>query len=120
MADTHEPAEQRWLTQLRKGLLEICTLAVLRQEDGYGYQIVQRLKQVDGLTMNEGTVYPILARLHREGCLETYRQPSDSGPPRKWFRLTPAGAERLRSMSLEWERLHDGFRRLLAETPPTD
>ncbi len=107
--------EQRWLTQLRKGLLEVCTLLVLQQGDGYGYQIVQRLKQVDGLTMNEGTVYPILQRLHREGCLATYRQPSESGPPRKWFQLTPAGRERLRQMIQAWGLLSRGVEQLLAE-----
>ncbi len=115
MADTGPPQEQRWLTQLRKGLLEICTLVVLSQEDGYGYQIVQRLKQVDGLTMNEGTVYPILQRLHREGCLATYRRPSESGPPRKWFQLTEAGRDRLLSMVREWSRLHHGVHQLLNE-----
>ncbi|MBC8328377.1 MAG: PadR family transcriptional regulator [Planctomycetes bacterium] len=115
MTDTHSSDEQRWLTQLRKGLLEVCTLVVLSQEDGYGYQIVQRLKQVDGLTMNEGTVYPILQRLHREGCLATYRQPSESGPPRKWFQLTQAGRERLLSMIREWGRLHRGVQQLLHE-----
>lgn len=115
MSDTGGTDEQRWLTQLRKGLLEICTLVVLSQEDGYGYQIVQRLKQVDGLTMNEGTVYPILARLHREGCLATYRQHSESGPPRKWFQLTQAGRDRLVSMVREWSRLYRGVELLLQE-----
>ena len=115
MTDTASADEHRWLIQLRKGLLEICTLVVLSQEDGYGYQIVQRLKQVDGLTMNEGTVYPILQRLHREGCLKTYRQPSESGPPRKWFQLTTAGRDRLQSMIREWSRLHRGVEQLLEE-----
>ena len=65
--------------------------------------------------MNEGTVYPILARLHREGCLSTYRQQSESGPPRKWFQLTGPGRERLVSMVAEWSRLHRGVEQLLRE-----
>ncbi|MBC8404026.1 MAG: PadR family transcriptional regulator [Planctomycetes bacterium] len=99
---------QRWIIQMRKGLLELCILAVLQREDGYGYLIVQRLKQVPDLTMNEGTVYPILQRLHREGCLSTYRLPSENGPPRRWFRLTDFGRVRLLEMTQRWQRMHQG------------
>ena len=99
---------QRWIIQMRKGLLELCILAVLQREDGYGYLIVQRLKQVPDLTMNEGTVYPILQRLHREGCLSTYRLPSENGPPRRWFRLTDFGRVRLLEVTQRWQRMHQG------------
>ncbi len=99
---------QRWIIQMRKGLLELCILAVLQREDGYGYLIVQRLKQVPDLTMNEGTVYPILQRLHREGCLSTYRMPSENGPPRRWFQLTDSGRDRLEQMKERWQRMHQG------------
>ena len=61
-----------------------------------------------GLTMNEGTVYPILQRLHREGCLSTYRLPSENGPPRRWFRLTDFGRVRLLEMTQRWQRMHQG------------
>ncbi|NQU50868.1 MAG: PadR family transcriptional regulator [Planctomycetes bacterium] len=104
---------QRWIIQMRKGLLELCILAVLQREDGYGYLIVQRLKQVPDLTMNEGTVYPILQRLHREGCLSTYRLPSENGPPRRWFRLTDFGSVRLLEMTQRWQRMHQGVDLLL-------
>ncbi len=104
---------QRWIIQMRKGLLELCILAVLQREDGYGYLIVQRLKQVPDLTMNEGTVYPILQRLHREGCLSTYRLPSENGPPRRWFRLTDFGRVRLLEMTQRWQRMHQGVDLLL-------
>ncbi len=104
---------QRWIIQMRKGLLELCILAVLQREDGYGYSIVQRLKQVPDLTMNEGTVYPILQRLHREGCLSTYRMPSENGPPRRWFQLTDSGRVRLEQMTLRWQRMHQGVDLLL-------
>jgi PadR family transcriptional regulator, regulatory protein PadR len=112
---TKKPTEpgQRWIIQMRKGLLELCILAVLQREDGYGYLIVQRLKQVPDLTMNEGTVYPILQRLHREGCLSTYRLPSENGPPRRWFRLTDFGRVRLLEMTQRWQRMHQGVDLLL-------
>ncbi len=104
---------------MRKGLLELGILAVLQQGDAYGYKIVQELKQVAGLAMNEGTVYPILQRLHREGCLSTTRRPSESGPPRRWFRLTRSGRRRLDRMSQEWERLSCGIASLLHEGLPS-
>lgn len=110
---TPSDPSQRWITQMRKGLLELCILAVLQREDGYGYLIVQRLKQVPDLTMNEGTVYPILQRLHREGCLSTYRMPSENGPPRRWFQLTESGRARLEQMAERWQRMHQGVSLLI-------
>lgn len=110
---TPSDPSQRWIIQMRKGLLELGILAVLQGGDGYGYSIVQRLKQVPDLTMNEGTVYPILQRLHREGCLSTYRMPSENGPPRRWFQLTDVGRERLEQMTLRWQRMHQGVDLLL-------
>lgn len=116
-SDPSEPV-QRWLTQMRKGLLELSILAVLSREDGYGYLIVQRLKQIQELTMNEGSVYPILQRLHREGCLSTYRMPSKTGPPRRWFKLTDIGRERYTALVERWRILGAGVDQLLEHGCP--
>ena len=65
---------QQWITQFRKGLVELCVLAVLRDDEAYGYQIVERLSQVPGLEVTESTVYPVLARLARRVyTIERYR-----------------------------------------------
>src|SRR5689334_16378448 len=71
--------------QLRKGVLEMCVLALLSREDGYAYDIAARLSELIG--MGEGTIYPLMRRLQTDGLVKTYLEESDSGPPRKYYRL---------------------------------
>ena len=94
-----------WISQFRRGLLELCVLNLLHSEEGHGYQIVQRLKQVEGLDVRESTVYPILARLKTEGFVAVHNEPSPGGPPRKVFRLSASGRERMRSLNTYWDLL---------------
>ena len=93
---------ENWVTQLRKGILELCLLNTLCGESRYGYEIVRRLALIDGLVMGEGTVYPILSRLKREGFLTTSLQESDAGPPRQYYELTPQGRARLEALHEDW------------------
>jgi PadR family transcriptional regulator PadR len=95
-----------WITQLRKGLLEYCILSVLRHQEGYGYEVVIRLKSIDELVVTESTVYPILSRLKRDGHLRVRSEPSPSGPPRRYFSLTSLGKQHLQSMDTYWDSLH--------------
>lgn len=103
-----------WTTQLRKGLLELAILNVLG-EPLYGYEIVRRLGDVDGLVITEGTIYPILSRLRTEEYVETYIEESPSGPPRKYYRLTGVGRAELRRMNEHWKRLHEAIGHLRKE-----
>ena len=75
--------------QLKKGVLEMCVLALLARGDGYAYDIAARLAK--GIDMGEGTIYPLMRRLQQDGLVDTYLQESASGPPRKYYRLTAAG-----------------------------
>ena len=87
-----------WSTQLRKGLAELCVLAAVRSlGEAYGYQLVQFLQNHNGLQLTESTVYPLLARLSREGCLSVTSVPSPSGPPRRYYRLHRQRQSRARS-----------------------
>jgi PadR family transcriptional regulator PadR len=86
--------------QLKKGVLELCVLALLSGGDAYGYEIASRL--ADGIEMGEGTVYPLMRRLQAEKLVETYLVESSSGPSRKYYRLTSAGRERLEAQRSEW------------------
>ena len=104
-----------WTTQLRKGLLELAILNSLGSGPLYGYDIVRRLGDVDSLVINEGTVYPILSRLRNEQYVESYIEESSSGPPRKYYRLTPRGREELRRMNTHWTRLHEAIGSLKKE-----
>ena len=100
---------ENWTTQLRKGLLELAILNTLGGEALYGYDIVRRLGEVDGLVISEGTIYPILSRLKNENYVETYIEESPEGPPRKYYRLTGRGRDELRRMNQHWQRVHEAI-----------
>jgi len=99
------PFLANWTTQVRKGVLELCILRVLGEGRLYGYDIVKRLRGVKGLVVREGTVYPILSRLKKEGFLRTQIEESSEGPPRKYYELTESGAQELATMKDSWEEL---------------
>ncbi|PWQ92623.1 PadR family transcriptional regulator [Leucothrix pacifica] len=90
---------QKWLAQLRKGYLELCVLTVLKQkESSYGFEILQTLEQA-GLPINEGTLYPLLNRMFKNGWLTSHWvTPSEGGHPRRHYQLSDDGAELLPSM----------------------
>ena len=104
-----------WITQLRKGLLEYCVLLVLRRGESYWYEIVQALKRIEDLSVSESTVYPILGRLREEGCLKSRDVPSDAGPPRRYFSLTPRGKVRLAEMNAYWPMLTKALEQLKSD-----
>ncbi|QSA97469.1 PadR family transcriptional regulator [Methylococcus sp. EFPC2] len=87
-------------TQLKKGALDMCVLAILAEGDRYAYDIVAQL--AGGLDMSEGTIYPLMRRLQNEAWVTTYLVESDSGPPRKYYRLTEAGNLRYLDMRRQW------------------
>ncbi len=87
--------------QFKKGVLELCVLAILAQQDCYGYEIIQRIS--DQIDISEGSAYPLLRRLTKEGYFTTYLQESSEGPPRKYYRLTDEGRERLHELREEWD-----------------
>ncbi len=98
-----------WVTQLRKGLLEYCLLTVLSRGERYGYELVQALKRIEALAVSESTVYPILNRLREEKCLATRDVASESGPPRRYFRLTATGRLRLAEMSAHLSLINEAI-----------
>lgn len=98
-----------WMTQLRKGLLELAILNAVAPAPLYGYEIVRRLSDVDDLVISEGTVYPILSRLKNSRLLETYIEESQEGPARKYYRLTSRGRDDLYRMNQHWDSLHEAI-----------
>lgn len=102
----------RWISQFRRGFLELCVLNLLHAQEGHGYQIVQRLKEIDGLDIRESTVYPILARMKTDGFVAVRNEPSPGGPPRRVFRLSASGQERLRSLNAYWDLLTEAVHTL--------
>lgn len=90
-------------TQLRKGVIEMCILALIDRQDMYGYEIVQSIAR--HIDINEGTVYPILRRLTLESYFSTYLVESRGGPARKYYRITPVGKEYLLRSVGEWREM---------------
>lgn len=78
-------------SQYKKGVLELCVMALLKKRDCYGYEISDFLAQ--HIEIAEGTVYPILRKLKENGLLSTYLQEESGGPPRKYYSLTAKGLE---------------------------
>ncbi|HEY9724065.1 MAG TPA: PadR family transcriptional regulator [Oscillatoriaceae cyanobacterium] len=107
---------KKWTSQIRKGSLEMCLLSVLAHQARYGFEIVQLLNGAGGLGITEGTLYPLLNRLQNEGLIEAFWQESASGPPRKYYRLTPDGEDLLGQMRSEWRRFGVAVETLLAES----
>jgi PadR family transcriptional regulator len=92
------------LVQLRRGTVEYCVLALLQERELYGFELVRRLERADGMVTSEGTIYPLLSRLRRDGWVKTRWQESSSGPPRKYYSLTVAGKSALSRFIPEWTR----------------
>ncbi len=97
-----------WSTQLRKGMLELCILNAIKGTSLYGYDIVRKLRNIEGLVISEGTIYPILSRLKREGFVQTTIKESTEGPPRKYYELTDKGENILSQMNGYWQDIKTG------------
>ena len=94
-------------TQLLRGVLDLCLLAVVAEEPAYGYEMTKRLR-ARGLTMvGEGSIYPLLGRLERNGLVETHRAASNGGPPRKYYRASREGQRALAAGVTEWRAARD-------------
>ena len=96
-----------WTNQLRKGVLELCILNDIRNRRMYGYEIVRKLRKIEGLIISEGTIYPILSRLRRQGLVTTSIQESPEGPPRKYYELTQQGKDMVCQMNAYWQAIRN-------------
>jgi PadR family transcriptional regulator, regulatory protein PadR len=99
--------QEALLTQMRRGTLQYCVLALLAEEERYGFDLVRALAEADGMVTSEGTIYPLLSRLRRDGLVESTWQESPSGPPRRYYRPTEAGRAALEGFKREWDRFRD-------------
>jgi PadR family transcriptional regulator len=107
------PQKDTQLTQMRRGAIEYCVLAILRDGERYGFELVRELTAADGLVTSEGTIYPLLSRLRREGLVETSWQESNQGPPRRYYRITKQGKTALESFVGQWVRFRSAVDRVL-------
>ena len=96
------------LSQLRRGALEYCVLALLAEEPRYGFDLVRSLGALDGMVTGEGTLYPLLSRLQKDGRVASSWRDSDTGgPPRKYYTVSAKGRRALADFTAEWARFRD-------------
>jgi len=98
--------------QMRKGVLELCILSIVSQQDAYASDIIEKLKTAQ-LIVVEGTLYPLLTRLKNEGLLSYRWEESTQGPPRKYYRITESGQKSLEEITADWKDLVESVENLL-------
>ena len=99
--------------QLKQGVLELCVLALLSQQESYAYEIAARL--AEGIDMGEGTIYPLMRRMQADGLVETYLVESNAGPPRKYYRLTKTGKTAFEAQKADWSTFVSAVEAILKE-----
>ncbi|MBV7670171.1 PadR family transcriptional regulator [Streptomyces halstedii] len=104
------------VSQLRKGVLEYCVLALMRDGPRYGVELLRELEETGALATSQGTVYPLLSRLRRDELVVTSWRESTSGPPRRYYELTEAGHAALAEFTGTWPGFRDAVDRLLTPT----
>jgi PadR family transcriptional regulator PadR len=96
-------------SQLLRGVLDLCLLAVMGEGPAYGYEMTKRLRARGLSIVGEGSIYPLLGRLERDGLVETRRQASNGGPPRKYYSLSLEGKRSLEAGVEEWKAARDAI-----------
>jgi PadR family transcriptional regulator PadR len=104
-------------SQLRKGVLEYCVLALMREGPRYGVELLRELEGSGALATSQGTVYPLLSRLRRDELVVTTWQESAAGPPRRYYELTEAGHRALEEFARIWPGFRDAVDQFLVPRP---
>jgi PadR family transcriptional regulator PadR len=112
-------SHETWQEQLRRGSLDLAILLTVSQGPRYGLAIIQHLEAFTDLVVSEGTIYPILSRLTREGLLEAQWVEGEAPHPRKYYRLTRVGVKRLADMKGEWRAFAEKIDRLMTASERT-
>ncbi|WP_303869670.1 PadR family transcriptional regulator [Fannyhessea vaginae] len=104
---------EEWVSQIKRGTLEYVLMLLILQKDRYGYDLIQTLNAYPMLKTKESTIYPLLRRLLKNGYLESYWQHVDEGtPPRKYYRITPAGTLYVNQLDSDWNVLTQSISKL--------
>lgn len=107
-------------TQLLKGVLDVAVLAAIQDEDGYGYDVVRRLRAAGLNEVGDASVYGTLRRLYSAGALTSYVVPSEDGPHRKYYGINAQGQSMLREQRDDWTSFATTMSRLLAPKPAAE
>lgn len=116
MTNESDQLIERWLPQFRKGLLEFIILLKLQQNQSYGYEIASEIKRLTMIDVAEGTLYPLLNRLKRDGLVVTEWQTAEVGTPRKYYQITDLGREVLSKMKFTWSNIHNSILQMVMQS----
>ncbi|HEX9865406.1 MAG TPA: PadR family transcriptional regulator [Acidimicrobiia bacterium] len=100
-------------TQLLHGVLDMCLMSIIDDEPSYGYEMVSKLRERGLNLASEGSIYPLLSRLQKQGMIESYLVQSTEGPARKYYRMTAAGRDALRQWRQDWAEFRDSVNEVL-------
>ncbi len=103
-------------TQLLKGVLEGCVLSIISRGETYGYEILSELERYGFEDLGEGTLYPVLTRLDKNGYIHCRKAKSPLGPIRKYYSITDSGTERLDSFKQVYEKISKSAEAILFDT----
>lgn len=95
----------KWEVQVRKGVLEFVILLSLSEREQYGFELISGIARRAGIDVPEGTLYPLMLRLAKDGLISSYLANGDGGAPRKYYALTARGRELLKAMIPSWSKL---------------
>jgi PadR family transcriptional regulator, regulatory protein PadR len=102
-------------TQMMKGILDGCLLAIIARKECYGYEMAESLSEYGFDTISEGTIYPLLMRMQREGLVSSVLRTSTAGPKRKYYLLTSKGQQELNDFQTRWSQLEKCVNAVLKE-----
>ena len=100
-------------TQMLKGILDGCLLAIIKNKEVYGYELAEKLESYGFHSFSEGTIYPLLMRMQKEELVTSTLKKSTAGPKRKYYSLTPKGEEELELFLERWSYLQTNVNRVL-------
>jgi len=100
-------------TQLLHGVLDMCLMSIINEEPSYGYEMVSKLKERGLNLASEGSIYPLLSRLQKQGVIESYLVQSSEGPARKYYRMSARGRDVLEQWRRDWDAFRDSVNEVL-------
>lgn len=101
-------------TQMMKGILDGCLLAIIKEKEVYGYELAEKLENYGFLNFSEGTIYPLLLRMQKEKMVTSTLKKSTAGPKRKYYSLTEKGEEELEAFIDRWYLLQENVNNVLS------
>lgn len=100
-------------TQMLKGILDGCLLSIIKEGEIYGYELAAKLESYGFHSFSEGTIYPLLLRMQKEGLVSTTLRKSTAGPKRKYYSLTEKGEQELEQFIIRWTQLSSSVNNVL-------